>query len=73
MSISPEQAKAIVQAVTVDIWNNPEKRKRLALMETYCAAEMKAYAPDGSVTVGYEDVRDAKVIKARLRADDEIV
>lgn len=58
MAVSLQQAKAIMQAVTVDIWNNPEKSERLALMEKYCSKQMKAYAPDGSETTGYEEVRE---------------
>lgn len=57
MPVTLEQASAIMQAVTIDVWNNESKSERLKLMEKYCAHDMKAYAPDGNETIGYEDVR----------------
>src|ERR1700712_1967949 len=56
MSVTVEQAHAIMQAVTVDVWNQRFKIERIKLLETYCSPQMKAYAPDGSETTGFEDV-----------------
>lgn len=56
MPVTLEQARAIMQAVTIDIWNNPSKSERLALMEQHCARDLKAYAPDGNETIGHEQV-----------------
>lgn len=50
------QAHAIMGAVTVDVWNQESKTERINLLQTYCSAEMKAYAPDGSETTGFEEV-----------------
>jgi hypothetical protein len=57
MPVTFEQAKAITQAITFDVWNNSSKPERIALMEKYCSPQVAAYAPDGSKTVGIEDVR----------------
>ena len=57
MPVTLEQAKAITQAITFDVWNNSSKPERIALMGTYCSPQVEAYAPDGSKTVGIEDVR----------------
>ena len=56
MSVTVAQAHAIMQAVTVDVWNNTSKTERIKLLEQYCSPAMKAYAPDGSETTGIEEV-----------------
>ena len=57
MPVTLEQAKVITQAITFDVWNNASKPERIALMEKFCSPKVEAYAPDGSKTVGVEDVR----------------
>ena len=57
MSVTVAQAHAIMQAVTVDVWNNTSKTERIKLLEQYCSPAMEAYAPDGSETSGIEEVR----------------
>jgi len=56
MPVTLKEAEEIMQAVTIDVWNNDSKTERLKLMKKYCSPQMKAYAPDGSETVGYEEV-----------------
>jgi len=56
MPVTMEQAHAIMQAVTVDVWNQHSKTERIKLLETYCSPQIKAYAPDGSETTGCEEV-----------------
>lgn len=57
MSVTVAQAQAIMQAVTVDVWNHPSKTERIKLLEQYCSPIIKAYAPDGSETTKIEEVR----------------
>ena len=57
MPVTVAQAQAIMQAVTVDVWNNTSKTERAKLLEQYCSPTIKAYAPDGSETTGIEEVR----------------
>lgn len=57
MPVTVAQAQAIMQAVTVDVWNNTSKTERTKLLEQYCSPTIKAYAPDGSETTGIEEVR----------------
>ena len=56
MHATIEESTAIMQAMTIDVWNNSSKSERIALMGEYCSPSIKAYAPDGTETVGYEDV-----------------
>ena len=56
MPVTVEQAHAIMQAVTVDVWNQESKKDRIKLLEKFCSPQMKAYAPDGSETTGCEEV-----------------
>lgn len=57
MPITLEQAKATTQAITFDVWNNVSRAERMAMLEKFCSPKVEAYAPDGSKTVGIEDVR----------------
>lgn len=56
MPLTVEDAKPIMQAATIDIWNAASQPERRKLMEKYFSPEIKAYAPDGSETVGYDAV-----------------
>lgn len=57
MSISVEQAHELMQAISVDIWNVEDKSQRLELLQKYCSPQIKVYGPDGTITVGIEEVR----------------
>lgn len=50
------QAHAIMRAVTVDVWNECSKTERMKLLKIHCSPTVKAYAPDGSETIGFEEV-----------------
>jgi hypothetical protein len=51
--ISPEQAHAIVQATTFDIFNEHDQVKRRHLMERFWAPDVTCYSPFG-VATGYD-------------------
>lgn len=57
MPVTIEQAKVITRAITFDVWNNVSKPERISLMQKHCSPKVEAYAPDGSKTVGIEEVR----------------
>lgn len=61
------QAHAIMRAVTIDVWNQSSKSERISLLETYCSPGMKAYAPDGSETTGFEEVSNP--FRIRIQAE----
>lgn len=66
MAINVEQAKAVMQAATIDIWNAASQPERRKLMEKYFSPNIKAYAPDGSETVGYDAVRSSSASSISL-------
>ena len=63
------QAQAVMQAVTVDIWNDTSEIERIKLLGQYCSPTIKAYAPNGSETTGIEDVRTVTSLTLDIRAD----
>ena len=65
--MSIEQAKAITQAATVDVWNNNSKSERIALMEKYCSPNLRSYPPDGVGTHDIEEVRRLLIVPYYFR------
>jgi hypothetical protein len=51
--LSIERATAIVQATTVDIFNDRDQLSRRKLMEDYWSADITCYTPFG-VSLGYD-------------------
>jgi hypothetical protein len=52
-TISVNQARALVQATTFDIFNEHDQAKRRNLMEKYWAADVTCYSPFGAAA-GYD-------------------
>jgi hypothetical protein len=52
-SVSVDQARALVQATTFDIFNEHDQSKRRQLMKKYWAADVSCYSPFG-VAIGYD-------------------
>ena len=55
MAVTADQAKAIMQAATIDIWNTRSQPERRKLMEQYLAPDVKLCL--GPPTAGYDAVR----------------
>ncbi|KAE8450787.1 hypothetical protein EG329_005700 [Mollisiaceae sp. DMI_Dod_QoI] len=52
-NVSVDQARALVQATTFDIFNEHDQSKRRQLMEKFWAADVTCYSPFG-VATGYD-------------------
>jgi hypothetical protein len=52
-NISVDQARALVQATTFDIFNEHDQSKRRQLMEKFWTADVTCYSPFG-VATGYD-------------------
>jgi hypothetical protein len=51
--VSADQARALVEATTFDIFNEHDQTKRRQLMKKYWAIDMTCYSPFG-VSTGYD-------------------
>ena len=51
--VSVEQARALVEATTFDIFNERDQSKRRQLMERYWAVDLTCHSPFGAST-GYD-------------------
>ena len=56
MTLTVDEAKAIVQATTFDYWNIESQPERRKVAEKYFSPQVKAYPPDGPLAVGYDAV-----------------
>jgi hypothetical protein len=52
-NVSVEQARALVEATTFEIFNKRDQSKRRQLMERYWAADLTCYSPFGAL-IGYD-------------------
>jgi len=56
MAVTVEQAKKIMRATTLNVFNASNPTERRKLMEEYWSPNVVCYTPDGSKAQGYDAV-----------------